>query len=211
MDDDVKNLFQKFGQPATAYQEINRDVESEQAKKRWPLLRDVRVHAIPDNSMPEDMEPLPVPQASPSIRPEIMPGIDRKPVLKESIGSSSHGASDIFGRKQELTPTESVVAVPEKINGSASLFRSERQQKATLFQTDEQLQQNSSLFRRLPADAVSAQGNGAGSQEKVAVLPVHADKHQAVSDIFKRLAKQPEPAKTVDTPVNSFFKKIFKS
>ena len=211
MDDDVKNLFQKFGQPATAYQEINRDVESEQAKKRWPLLRDVRVHATPDNSMPEDMESLPAPQVPPSIRPEIMPGIDRKPVLKESIGGSYQGASDIFGRKKDLTPTESVVAAPEQINGSASLFRSERQPKVTLPQTDEQLQQSSSLFRPLPVDTMSAKGNGSASQEKVAVLPVHADKDQAVSDIFKRLAKQPEPAKTVDTSVNSFFKKIFKS
>jgi len=39
MNDDVKNLFQKFGQTTNSYQEINRDIDSEQAKQRWPLLR----------------------------------------------------------------------------------------------------------------------------------------------------------------------------
>ncbi|MFZ6643394.1 cellulose biosynthesis protein BcsP [Undibacterium sp. TC4M20W] len=45
MDDDVKNLFQKFGQSTDAYREINRDADSEQAKQRWPLLRDVHLHS----------------------------------------------------------------------------------------------------------------------------------------------------------------------
>ncbi|MFZ6678242.1 cellulose biosynthesis protein BcsP [Undibacterium sp. Tian12W] len=47
MDDDVKNLFQKFGQSTDAYREINRDADSEQAKQRWPLLRDVHLHSAP--------------------------------------------------------------------------------------------------------------------------------------------------------------------
>jgi hypothetical protein len=47
MDDDVKNLFQKFGQTTDAYREINREADSEQARQRWPLLRDVRVHGGP--------------------------------------------------------------------------------------------------------------------------------------------------------------------
>ncbi|MBI1772248.1 MAG: hypothetical protein HYR68_07860 [Burkholderiales bacterium] len=47
MDDDVKNLFQKFGQSTDAYREINRDADSEQARQRWPLLRDVHLHAGP--------------------------------------------------------------------------------------------------------------------------------------------------------------------
>lgn len=45
MDDDVKNLFQKFGQPTEAYREINREADSESARKRWPLLRDVHLHS----------------------------------------------------------------------------------------------------------------------------------------------------------------------
>lgn len=47
MDDDVKNLFQKFGQSTDAYREINRDADSELARQRWPLLRDVHLHAGP--------------------------------------------------------------------------------------------------------------------------------------------------------------------
>ncbi|MFZ6723759.1 cellulose biosynthesis protein BcsP [Undibacterium sp. Ji49W] len=47
MDDDVKNLFQKFGQTTEAYREINRDADSEQARQRWPLLRDVHVNGAP--------------------------------------------------------------------------------------------------------------------------------------------------------------------
>ena len=49
MDDDVKNLFQKFGHTTNSYQEINRDIDSEQAKLRWPLLRDVRVSEVPEH------------------------------------------------------------------------------------------------------------------------------------------------------------------
>jgi len=44
MDDDVKNLFQRFGQSTDGYQEINRQTDSDQARQRWPLLRDVRLH-----------------------------------------------------------------------------------------------------------------------------------------------------------------------
>lgn len=47
MEDDVKNLFQKIGKPVTGYQEINRTVVTEQARKRWPLLRDVNIHSLP--------------------------------------------------------------------------------------------------------------------------------------------------------------------
>ena len=65
MDDDVKNLFQKFGQSAAGYQEINRQAEMEQAKQRWPLLRDVRVHALPE---PEADE---VALAEPVVRPAL--------------------------------------------------------------------------------------------------------------------------------------------
>jgi hypothetical protein len=47
MDDDIKNLFQKFGKSGDAYKEINREEVSEQAKQRWPLLRDVHISAVP--------------------------------------------------------------------------------------------------------------------------------------------------------------------
>ncbi|MEB0137555.1 MULTISPECIES: cellulose biosynthesis protein BcsP [unclassified Undibacterium] len=68
MDDDVKNLFQKFGQSAAGYQEINRQAETEQAKQRWPLLRDVRVHALPEPEPEADQVALAEPVACPVLR-----------------------------------------------------------------------------------------------------------------------------------------------
>ncbi|MFZ6770877.1 cellulose biosynthesis protein BcsP [Undibacterium sp. Di26W] len=57
MDDDVKNLFQKFGQTTDSYREINRDADSEQARQRWPLLRDVHVNGAPTPKRTHAHEP----------------------------------------------------------------------------------------------------------------------------------------------------------
>ncbi|MFZ6844492.1 cellulose biosynthesis protein BcsP [Undibacterium sp. RuTC16W] len=45
MDNDIKNLFKKIDGSADSYKEIHRDDMNEQAKQRWPLLRDVHVNA----------------------------------------------------------------------------------------------------------------------------------------------------------------------
>ena len=67
MDDDVKNLFQKFGQSTSAYREVNRDLDSEQAKQRWPLLRDIRVSEVPahfsHDADPQSIAPAATPEA----------------------------------------------------------------------------------------------------------------------------------------------------
>jgi hypothetical protein len=44
MDNDIKNLFKKIDGSADSYKEIHRDGMNEQAKQRWPLLRDVHVN-----------------------------------------------------------------------------------------------------------------------------------------------------------------------
>lgn len=54
MEDDVKNLFQKIGKPVAGYQEINRTTVTEQARKRWPLLRDVNIHSLPGDYSQEN-------------------------------------------------------------------------------------------------------------------------------------------------------------
>lgn len=79
MDDDVKNLFQKFGQNNQAYREINRDLESDQARERWPLLRDVQVSTQPDTAP----VPLDEDKPMPLLRPTSVP--TRKPALKDGI------------------------------------------------------------------------------------------------------------------------------
>lgn len=48
MDNDVKNLFQRAGKTVAGYQEINRQQENEEARQRWPLLRDIRLEMTPD-------------------------------------------------------------------------------------------------------------------------------------------------------------------
>lgn len=44
MENDIKNLFKKIDGKTDTYQEIHRDELNEQAKQRWPLLRDVRAN-----------------------------------------------------------------------------------------------------------------------------------------------------------------------
>lgn len=207
MDDDVKNLFQKFGQPATAYQEISREVESEQAKKRWPLLRDVRVQSIPDHSLTESEDFTETLHSIPSLRQEAAAGVHHKPLFARDNGAAMPAVSHAPAKKKTVEPMAATTL------GSPGIFRSESPQKTTPpRQEDRSHNEASSLFRSPKAKDVSAmhaqpeyQKNGAAPRS------VHTDKHQPVSEVFRRLAHQPEPAKTAESPVNSFFKKIFKS
>lgn len=206
MDDDVKNLFQKFGQPATAYQEISREVESEQAKKRWPLLRDVRVHAIPDHASADNEEFSEAQRMTPSLKQEAVPDVHHKPLFNRSssadIPESGHPS---VKKKETASPAMTTFASP-------GIFQSGSQQKMVLSKQEEPLKNEmNSLFRTPKASVVSTTAVQAESQNNGVALPVHTDKHQPLSAVFKRLAAQPEPAKTTESPVNSFFKKIFKS
>lgn len=205
MDDDVKNLFQKFGQPATAYQEISREVESEQAKKRWPLLRDVRVHTIPDHSVSESEEFSETSHVMPSPKQEIIPGAHRKSLVNRDNGVDVQNVSNNFTKKKVIVP--SALTPP----ASPGMFRPEPQQKMAFSKLEGQSQKEVNSLFGSPANTVNAMDVQPEYQKKAVVRPAHADKHHPVSEVFKRLAGQLEPARSVESPVNSFFKKIFKS
>lgn len=82
MDDDVKNLFQKFGQSTDAYREIKRDADSEQARQRWPLLRDVHLHAATPARVQQHDDVMVAPAAH-----ENEAGTAPKPVAMRSVAS----------------------------------------------------------------------------------------------------------------------------
>lgn len=129
MDDDVKNLFQKFGQSTVGYQEIKRESGSEQAKQRWPLLRDVRIQAGPGHVQGE---PAPhfLSQATP--RPDVaakpvMP-VQSSPVAAQNVPQHAASSAPPFFSAQRAPspPATGQGAAP----APASLFRTVSDQHA---------------------------------------------------------------------------------
>ena len=182
MNDDVKNLFQKFGQTTNSYQEINRDIDSEQAKQRWPLLRDVRVHEAPEDFEQEVEEMIAVNTSYPTM--EAGTQVAQPPALK--VNGASANASSVFA--PSVSPA---------------------------YQTNQTNQTNQSLFgAKVAATQVEENKVNALFSSRSGVSPsasvASSSKSRSVSDVFKRLVNQDQPAQKAETPVNSFFKKIFR-
>ena len=134
MDADIKNLFQKFGKSGDAYKEINRDEVNEQARQRWPLLRDVHINSVPaysvkkDNAAPLSAPPEPQDGGRPvaAATPDIQPGAIASPIFAPDpapisgapqtpdVGVSSHGV--------ELVSVAPVVSVDLKDQSLSSVF-----------------------------------------------------------------------------------------
>jgi len=179
MNDDVKNLFQKFGQTTNSYQEINRDIDSEQAKQRWPLLRDVRVHETPEDFEQEVEEMIAVNTSYPTM--EAGTQVAQPPVLK--VNGVSANASSVFG--PSVSPANQTNQTNQSLFGAKVVAPQVEENKVN------------ALFSA--RSGVSPSANVASSS-----------KSRSVSDVFKRLVNQDQPAQKAETPVNSFFKKIFR-
>ncbi|MBC3936471.1 hypothetical protein H8K47_13960 [Undibacterium sp. CY7W] len=181
MDDDIKNLFQKFGQPATGYREINRDVDSEQARQRWPLLRDVRVHAA--TFADEDTGDTPeFSLSSLSQQPQNIPAYPKETRLDARALPVQSEPQFRFEKVASLAQSE----VSAEIQGRQAQARVSPSPGVQPF------------FTASPVAAELAPG-------------VEQNRQRSVSAIFDRLAKSPEQSKSKDTPNLSFFQKIFKS
>lgn len=182
MDDDIKNLFQKFGQSASGYREINRDIDSEQARQRWPLLRDVRVHAA---TYAED---------------------DADEAPEFSLSALTQQTQDAAAYLNETAPDSRVL--PTQIEPR---FRFD--QSAPLVQPETQLEtqvrQTNAINTPSPQRAQSLFSAVAATPE---IVPdVGQNRQRSVTAILDRLAKKPEQSKRIETPNQSFFKKIFRS
>ncbi|NDI86945.1 cellulose biosynthesis protein BcsP [Undibacterium crateris] len=182
MDDDIKNLFQKFGQSASGYREINRDVDSEQARQRWPLLRDVRVHAA---TYAED---------------------DTDEAPEFSLSALTQQTQDAAAYLKETAPDSRALAAQAeplfRLDKSAPLVQPEIQPETQVRQTaginTPSPQRGQSLFSTVAATP--------------GIVPdVGQNRQRSVTAILDRLAKKPEQSKRIETPNQSFFKKIFRS
>ena len=227
MDDDVKNLFQKFGQTNPSYQEINRNIESDQARQRWPLLRDVQVQTHPDNMPTPVSEDKPLPlfrSASASAHKPVLK--DAQPVAQHAVNPAAQSA--LNGNSHPAVGEQAAYgSLPEQ--PVAGLFEHVREISSPVAPTPSSpvaapsaaAAERSPFMVRQP-DAVKTPEPSAQPSPRVASplfsrpepvqkVTVADDARKSLSAIFNRLAARPEEVKTNDTPVNSFFKKIFRS
>lgn len=189
MDDDVKNLFQKFGQSNENYHEINREAVSEQAMQRWPLLRDVHIHAAPLPSASKDAAPVNerFPERSaarfPAPTPVMAPVAARPvPAAAQSERTTTAQPGFLFSARHESTaPPATSLTVP-----------------------DAQASQTVGKFLAKVAGAVTASQAAAGE-----ALNAKAGS-SSVSALLGRLAAKPETAAATEATGSSFFKRIFK-
>ncbi|MDE2430792.1 MAG: hypothetical protein KGM99_18895 [Burkholderiales bacterium] len=212
MDDDVKNLFQKFGQSTEGYQEINRDAESEQARQRWPLLRDVRVHAPAGPVLVEQYEDAPKQvfplRAEAEDHSSTRQGAGRE--MKSSLfvaNQQSNGAMSQAEKKISQNVVESSLfihrAVPAAHEESVVPIAPPSIPVKSIFAKA----QSAAVSRQAlmsPAHDIS-EVNNSGTPTPGAFSSNHS-----LGDVFNRLAGKQEPVKPVESTVNSFFKKIFK-
>lgn len=217
MDDDVKNLFQKFGQSTSAYREVNRDLDSEQAKQRWPLLRDIRVSEVPAH-FSHDADPQSI---APAATPE--------------AGMATPKAASPFLKHQPPVPTASEARVPAapgpfaaNLSTTVGWEKPEQQPYPTVAQSAEN-RVTSPLFTDVSRTDVSGITPGAFAAQPVSPTPQQpmnltesssvvapqgvpaSTKSKSVTDVFQRLVDQKKPQAASESPVNSFFKKIFRS
>jgi len=217
MDDDVKNLFQKAGQATSSYQEINRDADSEQAKQRWPLLRDVRVHTQPDSASHERVQNIASVTSSVLVKNGAAGG---KPFLKEFSGNplfaqqkTPEGPLNV-NRNTERDPvaqTQSTLPEQSVFAHSAKRTVANTPPGATMPETARLNLFGSAVSSDSLPDPVASSKLAPDAISQTVRTNSAPDKAKSVSDIFNRLARKSEVEKTPESSVNSFFKKIFRS
>ncbi|MBC3869216.1 cellulose biosynthesis protein BcsP [Undibacterium oligocarboniphilum] len=186
MDDDVKNLFQKFGHTGSGYQEINRETESEQARQRWPLLRDVRVYTMPDHFSHADTSQTAFHAAHPAVSME----------SDTSVPAANTRELPVFLKRQD-TETEAPYAdKPQAVAAAAETPRRSETAPSPSFIAQ--------------ALGKTTETISASRPENIAPSDAAYSKEHSVTEVFQRLANKPEPARDDRSTVNSFFKKIFK-
>lgn len=197
MDNDVKNLFQRAGKTVAGYQEINRQQENEEARQRWPLLRDIRLEMTPDQLPPD--EPVET-NKLPLFGGMTMPELSRRPEttnVPEKVSVENDKllltAADQQKSVQAIQPERgsdgTELFFTKQINGRQSTGDADRLFSAILGKTEQTAERG---------NRNALQGSGETSKE----LPV--------SDVFRRLSQGAAKPLT-QAPAPSFFRKIFGS
>lgn len=193
MDDDVKNLFQKFGQSKDNYREINREATSEQAMQRWPLLRDVHIHAAPEPQAPRDAQPA----------HERFPARSEQRYAAPTPVVAPAPAKPVpLAHATEIT--KSVLVQATEADKPAFPFagaRAQAEAPVAAAAAGERAGTVGALFAKVAAAAAAP-----------AAEPIPAAKagNPTVSNLLGRLAAKPEVPVAAEVPSNSFFKRMFK-
>ena len=237
MDDDVKNLFQKFGQSTDGYQEINRHSDSEQAKQRWPLLRDVHLHPVPMPVRADTLYDDVAPQRPLAERQEVNLNQVSAPIRQsqESVASPVFSLKEVSSRMFDAAPVrdtkmpatgifaQQATALNEAPQAqSKSLFSNSGAVSASASSSIHSAPMDSSALSKPSSDNLN-QANGIAflnrspnafnpvSGQRINTAPLETDsKNHSIDSVFNRLAGKTEQAKPAESGVNSFFKKIFK-
>ncbi|MFZ6849487.1 cellulose biosynthesis protein BcsP [Undibacterium sp. RuRC25W] len=215
MDDDVKNLFQKFGQATNSYQEINRDTDSEQAKQRWPLLRDVRLTEVPTHfSHGGD-------SAESATSPTMEQGVAQQPVstfFKPSATTPAPSKKEVMVQASPVFASSVAdVGISGKPNPSSSIFSVNASPVASTLGDNKRFHQEDTKSSQ-ESQATLFSGGNKITANIATPETLNVERHisasaksRSVKDVFKRLLNQQETPPVNESPVNSFFKKIFKS
>ncbi len=228
MEDDIKNLFQKMGKPVSGYQEINRTVVTEQARKRWPLLRDVNIHSLPGHYEQSNDDEVQLAESAPAPTPAInqvaaTPRVGLKSLFKTESAQVEEkpGVAGSFFAKLQHKPEP----VPEPTVASGLLNRTLATESAAVSANRPEVK---SLFVATERAELANQGtapvktvsqtlnfgnntNSGGSTQQAVNQDIQPSKTvPAVQSVLNRLAGIPEPEQVASVS-KSFFNKIFKS
>ncbi|MBR7782819.1 cellulose biosynthesis protein BcsP [Undibacterium luofuense] len=200
MDNDVKNLFQRAGKTVAGYQEINRQQENEEARQRWPLLRDIRLELTPDQLPPD--EPVET-NKLPLFGGMAMPEISLRPDVVSPQGNVS-ALADIPVKTNEQQKSVFSGQTTERGTASTELFFTKQTNQASARNDTGDADR---LFSAILGKPVQAAEQGHRTQTQ---SDSELNKEVPVSDLFRRLA-QGSAKPPAQTPAPSFFRKIFGS
>ena len=206
MDNDVKNLFQRAGNTVAGYQEINRQQENEEAKQRWPLLRDIRLELTADQLPPD--EPVDT-NKLPLFGGMAMPEINPRPDVVSHKGNVS-ALADIPVKTNEQQKSVFAGQAAERGTSGTELFFTNQTRQTN--QTNQAIARNDAegadrLFSAILGKPVQAAEQGHRTEVR---NDSELNKEVPVSDLFRRLA-QGSAKLPAQTPAPSFFRKIFGS
>ena len=208
MENDIKNLFKKIDGKTDTYQEIHRDELNEQAKQRWPLLRDVRANtafAHPLRNAPAQAGAGFETQAKPA--PTVL-SVATSPVLADAgIKSRTLNSLPVQDERKLFAAFASKIAVAPAQNMATPDLQASSAPEVPVSSVPAT---NSVVNKGLTSVASS---NPQSNFHKAHAAPsVSSNKNTETSlhALFDRLAQKSEPEKLPESPVNSFFKKIFK-
>jgi hypothetical protein len=200
MDNDVKNLFQRAGKTVAGYQEINRQQENEEARRRWPLLRDIRLELTPDQLPPD--EPVETSKL-PLFGGMAMPEISQHPEVVSLAGNVS-ALADIAVKTNEQQKSVFAGQAAEPGTTGTELFFTNQTNQASARNDVGDADRLFSAILGKPVNAAE-QGHRIEAQNRTEL-----NKEVPVSDLFRRLS-QGSAKLPAQTPSPSFFRKIFGS